>query len=70
MARAPDDPLSVEEAKTLLREVAADAGPGAWVRDHPGRAVAVAFVVGWLTARRPESAERLVAGMFERLARR
>lgn len=59
--------MSVDEAKALLREAAQDAAPQAWVRAHPGRAVAFAFVVGWLTARRPHWAERLLAALAERM---
>lgn len=65
--RTADQPLTLDEAKALLREAARGAGPRAWVRTHPGRAVAFAFFMGWLTARRPQSAERVLAALAERM---
>jgi len=65
--RTADQPLTVEEAKKMLRDAARGAGPRAWVRAHPARAMTFAFLMGWLSARRPQQAERLLVTLAERM---
>ncbi len=67
MGGAEDRPLSVDEAKALLRETAGGVGVEAWVRRHPGRALALAFAAGWLAARNPALPERLLTDTLERI---
>ncbi len=54
MADDTNEPLSVEEAKARLLEVAAEATPAAWVREHPWGAVALAFAAGVVAGLEPE----------------
>lgn len=67
MDRLPRHSLSVEQAKAQLREVARETGPRGWVREHPARAVALAFATGWLFAHEPRRAGRVLAAVLERL---
>ena len=53
MAEPENQPLSVEEAKARLLEVAAEATPAAWVREHPWGAVGLAFGAGLLAGLSP-----------------
>jgi len=53
VAESQDQPLSVEEAKARLLEVAAEATPAAWVREHPWSAVGLAFGAGLLAGLAP-----------------
>lgn len=67
MDRPTHHPLSVEDAKALVRETAREAGPRGWVREHPAGAVALAFAAGWLLAHEPRHAERVLAAVLDRL---
>jgi hypothetical protein len=52
MDRVPSSqPLSVEEAKTRLREAAERASPTGYVRQHPVETVGLALVAGLLAGR-------------------
>ena len=68
MADPSHEPLSVEEAKARLREVAAEATPAAWVRENPWEAVGIAFAAGILAGMAPESRRPVASALAQFLS--
>ncbi len=68
MADPAREPLTVEEAKARLREVAAEATPATWVREHPWESVAVAFAAGVLAGMEPEDRRPIATALAEFLS--
>jgi len=60
-------PLSVAEAKTVVRELSGEFGPRAWVRRRPESALFWAFAAGWIVARCPEQTGDLATSLFATL---
>ncbi len=68
MADVSRHPLTVEEAKARLREVAADATPAAWVRENPWNAMALAFAAGLLAGLEDDARRPMASALAEFLA--